>query len=86
MTGLTPRRHGRVGYRDHVSWTYPVTLAGLLSGAGYHTQAVGKMHVAPARNLLGLHNVVLHDGYVQNGQLVVGRRAQSTLREAGLPG
>lgn len=64
MTGLTPRRHGRVGYRDNVRWDYPVTLAGLFSNAGYHTQAVGKMHVSPARNLLGFHNVVLHDGYL----------------------
>lgn len=64
MTGLTPRHHGRVGYQDHVPWDYPVTLAGLLAGAGYHTQAVGKMHVHPARSLLGFHNVVLHDGYL----------------------
>lgn len=64
MTGLTPRHHGRVGYQDHVPWNYDVTLAGLLAAAGYHTQAVGKMHVHPARTLLGFHNVVLHDGYL----------------------
>ncbi|OGV72686.1 MAG: arylsulfatase [Lentisphaerae bacterium RIFOXYB12_FULL_65_16] len=64
LTGLTPRSHGRVGYRDGVPWNYPVTLPGLLAGAGYHTQAVGKMHVDPARNLVGFHNVVLHDGYL----------------------
>ncbi|MHC5059052.1 MAG: arylsulfatase [Planctomycetota bacterium] len=64
MTGLTPRSHGRVGYRDRVRWDYDVTLAGLFADAGYHTQAVGKMHVSPARNLLGFHNVVLHDGYL----------------------
>lgn len=63
-TGLTPRSHGRVGYRDGVPWTYETTLAGLLADGGYHTQAVGKMHVYPARNLLGFHNVVLHDGYL----------------------
>jgi arylsulfatase A-like enzyme len=64
MTGLTPRGHGRVGYRDHVPWNYRITLPGLFASAGYHTQAVGKMHVSPARNLLGFHNVVLHDGYL----------------------
>jgi arylsulfatase A-like enzyme len=64
MTGLTPRRHGRVGYQDHVPWNYGTTLAGALAAAGYHTQAVGKMHVHPARTLLGFHNVVLHDGYL----------------------
>ena len=63
-TGLTPRSHGRVGYRDGVPWTYETTLAGLFANGGYHTQAVGKMHVYPARNLLGFHNVVLHDGYL----------------------
>lgn len=63
-TGLTPRSHGRVGYRDGVPWTYPTTLAGLLAQGGYHAHAVGKMHVYPARYLLGFHGVVLHDGYL----------------------
>ncbi|MCL1887719.1 MAG: sulfatase-like hydrolase/transferase, partial [Kiritimatiellaeota bacterium] len=31
-----------------------------------HTQCVGKMHVHPARNLVGFHNVVLHDGYLHD--------------------
>ena len=64
MTGLTPRSHGRVGYQDAVPWNYETTLPGLLAQAGYHTQSVGKMHVYPARSLLGFHNVVLHDGYL----------------------
>ena len=64
MTGLGQRRHGYVGYRDGVPWRYPTTLAGTLAAAGYHTQAVGKMHVYPERNLVGFHNVVLHDGYL----------------------
>jgi arylsulfatase A-like enzyme len=69
MTGLSPRSHGRVGYHDRLPWNYPVTLPGLLAQAGYHTQAVGKMHVFPARNLIGFHNVVLHDGYLHNERL-----------------
>jgi arylsulfatase A-like enzyme len=69
LTGLTPRSHGRVGYRDGVDWDYEVTLPGLLADAGYHTQAVGKMHVSPARNLMGFHNVILHDGYLHYERL-----------------
>ena len=64
LTGLHQRHHGRVGYRDGVPWDYPVTLAGTFAAAGYHTQAVGKMHVYPTRSLQGFHNVVLHDGYL----------------------
>jgi arylsulfatase len=64
LTGMTPRRHGRVGYRDGVNWNYEVTLPGLLAEAGYHTQGVGKMHFYPARSLMGFHNIVLHDGYL----------------------
>jgi arylsulfatase len=64
LTGLSPRHTGFVGYDDHVPWQYDVTLPGLLADAGYHTQCVGKMHANPARNLMGFHNVVLHDGYL----------------------
>jgi len=64
FTGFAPRHNGFVGYRDGVIWQYPTTLAGTLSSAGYHTQCVGKMHVYPSRNLMGFHNVVLHDGYL----------------------
>ncbi len=64
FTGLSPRHHGFVGYDDHAEWHYDVTLPGLLADAGYHTQCVGKMHVSPARQLMGFHNVVLHDGYL----------------------
>lgn len=74
LTGLGQRRHGRVGYRDSVTWSYPATLGSVFSAAGFHTQAVGKMHVHPARNLCGFHNVVLHDGYLH-----VNRRRQPEL-------
>lgn len=63
-TGLKQEHHGRVGYQDRVPWNYPVTMAGELSKAGYYTQCVGKMHVHPLRNLMGFHNVELHDGYL----------------------
>ncbi|NGP44963.1 arylsulfatase [Bacillaceae bacterium SIJ1] len=64
LTGMSQTANGRVGYVDKVSWDYEHTLPGELAQAGYHTQAVGKMHVYPARNLCGFHNVVLHDGYL----------------------
>ncbi len=63
-TGLSQRSHGRVGYRDGLTWKYPVTLAGELTRAGYQTQAVGKMHVHPQRWPAGFENVVLHDGFL----------------------
>lgn len=68
MTGMSQRSHGRVGYQDKVPWTYEHTIAGELAKAGYHTQCVGKMHVYPARNLCGFHNVVLHDGYLHHNR------------------
>ncbi|MER5867101.1 arylsulfatase [Kitasatospora sp. NPDC002040] len=64
MTGLGQRSHGRVGYQDGVPWEYPVTLPGTFRAAGYHTQAVGKMHVWPERARLGFDDVLLHDGYL----------------------
>lgn len=64
MTGLSQNSHGRVGYEDRVEWDYEHYLAGELASVGYHTQAIGKMHVHPARSLCGFHNVILHDGYL----------------------
>ncbi len=66
MTGLKQSRHGFTGYDAATEWRYPVTLAGTLAQAGYHTQCVGKMHVEPARALMGYHNVVLHDGFLHD--------------------
>ncbi|WP_028549956.1 arylsulfatase [Paenibacillus sp. UNC451MF] len=68
FTGMGQRSHGRVGYKDCVPWTYEHTLPRELAQAGYHTQCVGKMHVYPARNLCGFHNVVLHDGYLHHNR------------------
>ena len=75
LTGLAPKRHGYLT-NGGVQWDYSVTLPGTLSDAGYHTQCVGKMHVYPWRNLVGFHNVVLHDGYMH--------RARRENREFGL--
>ncbi len=64
LTGLSPRTHGRVGYRDGVPWDYPVTIASEFTRHGYQTQAIGKMHVYPERSQMGFQNVILHDGYL----------------------
>ncbi len=66
LTGLSQETHGRVGYQDRVQWNYPVTLPGELAKAGYQTHCVGKMHVFPARQLMGFHSVDLCDGYTHN--------------------
>lgn len=65
LTGMSQEHHGRKGYQDGVEWNYCNVLAKGLSEHGYHTQCIGKMHVYPQRSLMGFHNVVLHDGYLQ---------------------
>lgn len=64
MTGLKPENHGRVGYEDGVEWKYEKTMASELTDLGYQTEAIGKLHVYPERNRVGLEHVVLHDGYL----------------------
>lgn len=64
LTGMSQASTGRVGYEDKVPWEYEHTLADEFTKAGYHTQSIGKMHVYPTRNLMGFHNVILHDGYM----------------------
>lgn len=66
MTGLSQRGHRRVGYEDGRPWEYPVTLPGSFRAQGYHTQAIGKMHVWPERARLGFDDVLLHDGYLHH--------------------
>lgn len=63
-TGLSQTSTRRVGYQDGVEWNYPVTLGSAFTGAGYQTQAIGKLHVYPERSQMGFQNVILHDGYL----------------------
>ncbi|KRG10568.1 arylsulfatase [Lederbergia galactosidilytica] len=69
LTGMSQKSHGRVGYQDRVPYNYSHLLPEEMSQAGYHTQAVGKMHVSPTRNLCGFHNVILHDGYLHHNRM-----------------
>ena len=64
LTGMSQKNHGRVGYQDRVPWNYKHTMPGEFTKNGYHTHCVGKMHVFPARSLMGFNSVELHDGYL----------------------
>lgn len=66
FTGQSQERHGRVGYDDGVPFdvAHPVTIQGEFKKAGYHTQAIGKMHVHPERARIGFDDVILHDGFL----------------------
>ncbi len=64
MTGQSQKKHGRHGYRDGIPWDYPRMLPQELSKAGYHTEAIGKMHVHPPLRRCGFHNLTLHDGHI----------------------
>lgn len=52
------------GYQDGIDWDYPHMLPQVLSRHGYHTEAVGKLHVHPPLRRCGFHNLTLHDGYI----------------------
>lgn len=64
FTGMSQERHGRVGYEDGISWEYEHMLPKELSLNGYHTEAVGKLHVHPPLRRCGFNNLSLHDGYI----------------------
>lgn len=64
FTGMSQGGHGRVGYEDGVDWDYPHMMPGEFSLHGYHTEAVGKLHVHPPLRRCGFHNLTLHDGYI----------------------
>ncbi|TWD84917.1 arylsulfatase A-like enzyme [Kribbella amoyensis] len=70
FTGQSQEAHGRVGYDDGVPFevAHPVTMQGEFKRAGYHTQAIGKMHVWPERARLGFDDVILHDGYLHHAR------------------
>ena len=61
LTGMDQWNHGRLTMSGGDALEYPATLPGVLAGAGYHTQAVGKMHHHPQRRLYGFHHMVLDE-------------------------
>lgn len=64
MSGLSQQNTGIVGYEEGANWNFPNTLGQVFSDRGYYAKAVGKMHVSPARKLMGFHHIDLHDGYL----------------------
>jgi arylsulfatase len=70
FTGQSQEKHGRVGYNDGVPFdaAHPVTIQGEFRKAGYHTQAIGKMHVYPERGRIGFDDVILHDGFLHHSR------------------
>lgn len=71
FTGLRPRTHGRVGYKDRVEWCYEDMLPEVLSRGGYQTHCVGKTHFYPQRAHLGFHSIDSYEGWQNfDGQYV----------------
>jgi arylsulfatase len=60
QTGIAPYRSGLVGNSDVLPEGSP-TLAGCLTGSGYVTQAIGKMHFRPHRARHGFQRVWLSE-------------------------
>lgn len=54
LTGLDQDKSGRVGYQDEVPWNFTNTLPKVFKEMGYQTECIGKMHVFPSRQRLGL--------------------------------
>ncbi|HLS63053.1 MAG TPA: arylsulfatase, partial [Ruania sp.] len=63
MTGQDPWHTGILGMGEGQGPAQCLenTLPETLSRAGYHTQAVGKLHVHPQRALIGFHNTILDE-------------------------
>ena len=61
MTGLFPKTHKDRVYSDRMKMPAVTTLAEAFYQAGYHTMAVGKLHVYPQRNRIGFQDVVLQE-------------------------
>jgi hypothetical protein len=60
LTGLSPWRHGLLGY-GKVAERYPVEMPRLLKSAGYFTAVIGKCHYTPQRNTHGFDEALLDE-------------------------
>ncbi len=70
LTGMDQWHHGRLSMTGGDPLEFPATMPGELARAGYHTQAVGKMHFAPQRRLYGFHHMVLDESGRRQGRFV----------------
>ena len=57
MSGQSPAVHGMVGMEGGVQWDPPHTLAGELTGAGYQSEMIGKLHLFPNRKRYGFERL-----------------------------
>ena len=60
LTGLSPWRHGMLGYGRQAE-RYPFTKPQALRDAGYFTMAIGRNHYNPLRNTHGYEQVLLDE-------------------------
>jgi arylsulfatase A-like enzyme len=60
MTGTSPAANGVVGFQG-MDWEPRHTLAGELTGAGYQTEMIGKLHLEPLRKRYGFEHMQLAD-------------------------
>lgn len=60
LTGLAPWNNGMLGY-GRMGEGYPIEMPSAISGAGYYTTAIGKMHWHPQRILHGFHRTILDE-------------------------
>jgi arylsulfatase A-like enzyme len=64
LSGQFPPTHGMVGYREGITWDAPSTVAGVLSGAGYQTEWIGRdHHQHPVRDRFGFDHMVINEDY-----------------------
>ncbi|HET7558621.1 MAG TPA: arylsulfatase [Limnochordia bacterium] len=70
LTGMDQWNHGRLTMTGADALEYPATLPGVLAQAGYHTQAIGKMHHHPQRRLYGFHHMVLDESGRRFGNFI----------------
>ncbi len=60
LTGLSPWRHGMLGY-SRIADGYPLEMPTGLRNAGYYLCGIGKMHWWPQRKLRGYHQLLLDE-------------------------
>ncbi|MBC8181302.1 sulfatase-like hydrolase/transferase [candidate division KSB1 bacterium] len=60
LTGLSPWRHGMLGY-GRVAGKYKYELPQMLREAGYYTFGIGKMHWYPQKSLHGFHGTLVDE-------------------------
>lgn len=58
LTGMSPWKHGMLGYSNIATNPYPVEKGKALAQAGYYTTSIGKNHYYPITNPHGYHHLI----------------------------